>query len=932
MEYWPKDLFSSESVPVSLTASGFIQVLVAALVLIATAGGPSLLASEKHLLPGSERSIARSAVLSPDQRENRDGRDSASGPVEVVPSELTVTVAEGRRAVRAITLQNSGSNRISWAVSKGASTQRKAPPSASLQSGSPLRPSPNRKQLLRRVREEGQLRVIVEVGVPVTTEKTLSPSAVQAQRQRIEATQQRVVSAVRPHLSSVWTSDYVPFLVGTVDEEGLQRLRGRADVVRVVEDTADPPHLDTSTELIGAPEAWELGRTGQGQSIVILDTGISTEHPFLDDSAVREACFSTDNSSRQVQTLCPSGDETQKGDGSACNRSRGECGHGTHVAGIAVGESQDRTGVAPDANLIAIQVFSQFNDDDDCDGNAPCKRAFRSDQLRALEYTYDLRDEHDIASVNMSLGGGRHSSYCDGPRSDIFRQLRASGIPTVTSAGNDERANALSAPACLRSTIAVGSTQDGSSGTVDAVSDFSNSAWMLDFWAPGEQIESSTPLPPYQELSGTSMSSPHVAGAWALLKSKWPLASVDEVQARLDDAGVLVTDSRNGIVRPRLEVGRALRADERIAVGPTFGAVPAGGEEKITMVLDATGLSPGTYRDTLTIALGDQDSERTTVTMEVVEGSPAQADVRPQTLRGATRTGTPLELEQSITNATDSTGQFLRLRPTLPSFLSLDRVTGEGVVVNDSTVRIRPQTTATMVYRFKEAAERYTVYEDTVRLRTNDPGAGEMTVPTEIAVRVPRISVQQSALEFGVVPSGETTTSNVKLTSVGSAPFRAGATVTSGKDKFTVVANDDSVSVPVGESREIEVRSKASATKIRKGMLRVSHDAVNRKSPVKLDLQSAPEELVLRPPYPNPLRTGTTIEYSIPTQTKTQISVYDLLGRRIAILKRKQEAPGVHQVQWDGRSANGSALASGPYFVRIRAGGEVRTRRVTITR
>lgn len=935
MRHWKQTSVLPEFVVRGSAPPMFARILGAVFVLVAIAGGTSFPLEEERPSPSADESNLRPAPVSPERHRGEDGRDATPAPPEVTPSEITVRVIEGRSAVRTVTLRNSGTRRVSWTVSKGTSPPQTAPPTAALRAGTTgPRSGPSRGRLLRRVREDGQLRVIVEVDVPVVPEKTLSPSAVQAQRQRIEAVQQRVVSAVRPRTSSVWTSDYVPFLVLTVDEEGLRRLLDRDDVVRVVEDTADPLHLDTSTELIGATEAWSMGYTGQGQTVVILDTGISVDHPFLEDSVVQEACFSTEDSSRGIETLCPNENESQLGEGAACNRTLGGCGHGTHVAGIAVGDADGRSGVAPDANLVAVQVFSRFNDAEDCDGNAPCKLAFRSDQLQGLEYAYDLRDEHNIAAVNMSLGGGSYGTYCndDDSRTAIIRQLRAAGAATVTSAGNDERANALSAPACLRETIAVGSTQDRSSGTVDAISPFSNSAWMLDFWAPGEQIESSTPFPRYQELSGTSMASPHVAGAWALLKSKWPGASVNEVQARLDDAGIPVTDPRNGIVRPRLEVGRALRRNERVVVGPTYGAVPAGGEEKITVVLDAADLSPGTYRDTLTIALGDQNPERVAVTTEVVEASPARANIRPQTLRGATRTGTPLELEQSVTNAADSTGQTLRVRPLLPSFLSLDRVLGEGVTTSDSTIQIRPQATATLIYRFEQTAERFTVYEDTLRLRTNDPDAGDVGISTELAVRVPRIAVDPSVVEFGIVPSGETTTSDVTLTNVGSAPFEASATVTSGTDKFAVAENAGPISVPPGERRTITVSSEATAAEIRKGVLEVTHDAVNLGSPTRIDLESAPGELVLRPPYPNPLRTNATIEYSIPEQTEVRISVYDLLGRRVAVLKRKREEAGIHQVQWTGRAADGSALANGPYFVRLRTEEAVRTEKFTIVR
>ena len=112
--------------------------------------------------------------------------------------------------------------------------------------------------------------------------------------------------------------------------------------------------------------------------------------------------------------------------------------------------------------------------------------------------------------------------------------------------------------------VSVGSTDDGSSGrdgsetTRDAVSDFSNSSPELDLLAPGRWITSSYPENYFATGYGTSLAVPHVAGAWALLKSGAPNASVDQVLSALQSTGVSVTDSRNNITRPRIQVDAAL--------------------------------------------------------------------------------------------------------------------------------------------------------------------------------------------------------------------------------------------------------------------------------------------------------------------------------------------------------------------------------------
>ena len=117
--------------------------------------------------------------------------------------------------------------------------------------------------------------------------------------------------------------------------------------------------------------------------------------------------------------------------------------------------------------------------------------------------------------------------------------------------------------------MSVGSTDDGSSSsdgssetTLDEVSDFSNSSPELDLLAPGRWITSSYSENYFATGSGTSQAAPHVAGAWAVLKSKAPNASVEQVLSSLKSTGVSITDPRNNITRPRIQVDAALSALE----------------------------------------------------------------------------------------------------------------------------------------------------------------------------------------------------------------------------------------------------------------------------------------------------------------------------------------------------------------------------------
>ncbi|MGH3086348.1 MAG: S8 family serine peptidase, partial [Rubrobacteraceae bacterium] len=293
-----------------------------------------------------------------------------------------------------------------------------------------------------------------------------------------------------------------------------------------------------------------------GQTIAVLDTGVDGTHPFLAGKVVEEACYSDGED-------CPNGEDTQTGTGAAapCMYAPGGCDHGTHVAGIAAGEDAGMgfSGVARGADIMAIQVFSQRtgSDCEDEDGNAdedPCTRTFTSDQMAALERVYAVRNEHDIAAVNMSLGSGEHTEACDsefpGLRA-IMNNLYSVGIATVVASGNDGHKNAVAAPACLSTSVAVGSTTDD-----DDVSDFSNSGEPLSFLAPGSSVVSAVPGGGYDSKSGTSMAAPHVAGAYAILKEVNPAMSLLDIHRFLLANGTAVTDERTGgsITRMRIDL------------------------------------------------------------------------------------------------------------------------------------------------------------------------------------------------------------------------------------------------------------------------------------------------------------------------------------------------------------------------------------------
>lgn len=411
--------------------------------------------------------------------------------------------------------------------------------------------------LMARAQSQGSVRVIARLPVarqPLALRGTLAGD--QAQRVAIRAARSRLEAALGETAWEVKHEfDNIPYVALEMGTDALARLQLTDQADGYFEDRLEKILLAESRPIVQAEQADSVGWEGEGWAVAVLDTGVDGSHTFLDDGkVVSEACFSSNGS-------CPNGGTEQVGPGSArpCDYAETACLHGTHVAGIVAGDGQTIEGIARGANIIAIQVFSRFTGSTcDDDTEDPCAKTFTSDTIKALDHVYGLRNEFNIASVNMSIGGGQHASEaaCDreeAARKEIIDQLRSVGIVTVAAAGNESRTDSLAAPACISSAISVGATNDN-----DGVAAFSNSAPFLDLLAPGVQIFSSVAGGGGTSISGTSQATPHVAAAFAILNERMGGADVDQAFAALQSTGAPVTDGRNSITKPRIRILDAL--------------------------------------------------------------------------------------------------------------------------------------------------------------------------------------------------------------------------------------------------------------------------------------------------------------------------------------------------------------------------------------
>jgi subtilisin family serine protease len=252
--------------------------------------------------------------------------------------------------------------------------------------------------------------------------------------------------------------------------------------------------LADSTAQIGAPQVWAGGDTGQGVDVAVLDTGVDAGHPDLADRiAARQSFVPDENTDDYV-------------------------GHGTHVAstiaGTGAASDGREKGVAPGARLHIGKVLGN-------DGSGQTSWVLAGMEWAAV-------DQH-AKIINMSLGDDQPSDGTD-PLSLAVDQLSArTGALFVIAAGNQGVPGTVSAPGAATAALTVGAVDSS-----DAIADFSSQGPRVDgalkpeITAPGVDVLAANSRfdgngqGAYQTMSGTSMATPHVAGAAALLAAAHP--------------------------------------------------------------------------------------------------------------------------------------------------------------------------------------------------------------------------------------------------------------------------------------------------------------------------------------------------------------------------------------------------------------------------
>ncbi|PKG97510.1 putative Ig domain-containing protein [Paraglaciecola sp. MB-3u-78] len=416
----------------------------------------------------------------------------------------------------------------------------------------------DRHNLVSRIHDNGSVRVIIELrGNKQTNDIESFP--VKSGKRNLNPSLQNLQDRIKTKLSSTNAQlklefNYIPFLVYVIDENTLTLLESLDELVSIQVDNLRKPFLSESIPLIGADNAWSQGYSGAGTTIAIIDSGIDKTHDFIANKVVSEACYSTTTSI--TTSLCPSGNDVDELVGSGINCNIDGCYHGTHVAGIATGVGVNFSGIAKDADIISIQVFSTVYSEEFCGNTNPCLGAFDSNVIQGLERVYELINDYNIPAVNLSLGGPGFSTQveCDannGGYLSAITNLTDAGVAVVISSGNDSKGNQISVPACVTGAISVGASNNN-----DEIASFSNLAPFLSYLAPGVAINSSVLNDNYAQLSGTSMAAPHVAGAIAVLAAHENLPSLNEILSVLTNSAKGIT--KGATTYPRIQLDDAL--------------------------------------------------------------------------------------------------------------------------------------------------------------------------------------------------------------------------------------------------------------------------------------------------------------------------------------------------------------------------------------
>ncbi|MFJ9342940.1 S8 family peptidase [Streptomyces sp. NPDC101733] len=297
-------------------------------------------------------------------------------------------------------------------------------------------------------------------------------------------------------------------------------------------------NLERSTKQVNAPAAWAAGYDGKGTKVAVLDTGTDLEHPDLKGRVSASKNFTDSDTDADRQ------------------------GHGTHTISTVGGSGAEsggaKKGVAPGAELLSGKVLND--------------QGYGLDSWIIAGMEWAVESKADV--VSMSLGDPSQTA-CDDPLAAAAEQLSRQGPLFVIAAGNSGPGNnTVSSPGCAPSVLTVGAVDRDDTTAVFSSRGPAGLAHTLkpEITAPGVGISAANMggrgVYAYQSMSGTSMATPHVAGAAAVVKQRHPEWTGQQIKA------ALVSSAQTAVPGDVRETGGG-RLDVKAAIDTTVTGAPA---------------------------------------------------------------------------------------------------------------------------------------------------------------------------------------------------------------------------------------------------------------------------------------------------------------------------------------------------------------------
>jgi len=351
-----------------------------------------------------------------------------------------------------------------------------------------------------------------------------------------------------PSLISSSSSNNKKEIITEITEKELEILSEDPKVTNIKYAYHIKAFLQESTTIINSTnsnnlQVQNINLTGiYGQTVCIIDSGVNFSHPDL--LGKNQTCVIDCYGKACVQN-CTVNDDN---------------GHGTHVAGITAASS-GITGIAPNTKLIGVKILNSSGEGHPTNSG--------DDLTNAVDWCTDNSETYNITVISMSLGTTpQFDTNCDNEPglADWKTAINAAynkNISIVTATGNDANTTHISAPACFSNVTQVADTYDtniggpinwgnpvvctDSSTTLDQIVCHANRNSLVKLLAPGSQINSTKSDGTYQERGGTSMATPMVAGAVALIRQFLNLTTQyktpTEIETTLFNTGKLIYDS-----------------------------------------------------------------------------------------------------------------------------------------------------------------------------------------------------------------------------------------------------------------------------------------------------------------------------------------------------------------------------------------------------